>query len=185
MQPDLPRRVSAEAVGTSLLLVAVVGSGIMGYRLLGRSVGVALLANSIATGAAPLALILTFSPISGAHSIRRSPSVRHASAACPGATCPFWWERQRLQHVLPPRSKQHSASLILRARSDVDVAKRELTTSMRWPREPGLEWDSTFPAWMVGGSPVFENGFRIRPRGHSGPRPCSSSGRTISTRRSD
>jgi glycerol uptake facilitator-like aquaporin len=63
----LDRRVVAEAVGTALLLAAVVGSGIMGERLAGGNVAVALLANTLATGAALVALILTFGPISGAH----------------------------------------------------------------------------------------------------------------------
>ena len=57
----------AEFVGTALLLAAVVGSGIMGERLAGGNVAVALLANAIATGAALVALILTFGPVSGAH----------------------------------------------------------------------------------------------------------------------
>ena len=61
------RRAVAEAVGTAFLLAAVVGSGIMGERLAGGSVAIALLANTIATGAALVALILTFGPISGAH----------------------------------------------------------------------------------------------------------------------
>jgi len=61
------RRVVAEAVGTAFLLAAVVGSGIMGERLAGGNVAVALLANTLATGAALVALILTFGPISGAH----------------------------------------------------------------------------------------------------------------------
>jgi glycerol uptake facilitator-like aquaporin len=63
----MPQRVVAEAVGTALLLAAVVGSGIMGERLAGGNVGLALLANTVATGAALVALILTFGPISGAH----------------------------------------------------------------------------------------------------------------------
>jgi glycerol uptake facilitator-like aquaporin len=63
----LSRRAVAEGVGTALLLAAVVGSGIMGERLAGGSVGLALLANTLATGAALVALILTFGPISGAH----------------------------------------------------------------------------------------------------------------------
>jgi glycerol uptake facilitator-like aquaporin len=63
----LSRRVVAEAIGTALLLAAVVGSGIMGERLADANVGIALLANTIATGAALVALILTFGPISGAH----------------------------------------------------------------------------------------------------------------------
>jgi glycerol uptake facilitator-like aquaporin len=61
------RRLVAEALGTALLLVAVVGSGIMGERLAGGNVAIALLANTIATGAALVVLILTFGPISGAH----------------------------------------------------------------------------------------------------------------------
>jgi len=63
----LARRVVAEAIGTALLLAAVVGSGIMGERLAGGNIAVALLANTIATGAALVALSLTFGPISGAH----------------------------------------------------------------------------------------------------------------------
>jgi glycerol uptake facilitator-like aquaporin len=66
-RPGLDRRLVAEAVGTAMLLAAVVGSGIMGERLAGGNVAVALLANTLATGAALVALILTFGPISGAH----------------------------------------------------------------------------------------------------------------------
>jgi glycerol uptake facilitator-like aquaporin len=61
------RRVAAEAVGTALLLAAVVGSGIMGERLAAGDIAIALLANTVATGAALVALILAFGPISGAH----------------------------------------------------------------------------------------------------------------------
>src|SRR6187200_879652 len=61
------RRLVAEALGTALLLAAVVGSGIMGERLAGGNVAVALLANALATGAALVALIVTFGPVSGAH----------------------------------------------------------------------------------------------------------------------
>ncbi len=74
----LARRTIAEAVGTSLLLAAVVGSGIMGERLAGGNMAVALLANSIATGAALVALILTFGPVSGAHF---NPAVTLADAS--------------------------------------------------------------------------------------------------------
>ena len=63
----LARRLAAEATGSALLVAAVVGSGIMGERLAGGNVAVALLANTLATGAALVALILTFGPISGAH----------------------------------------------------------------------------------------------------------------------
>jgi glycerol uptake facilitator-like aquaporin len=79
--PDLARRVVAEALGTALLLAAVVGSGIMGERLAGGNAAIALLANTVATGAALVALILTFGPISGAHF---NPAVTLADAALGG-----------------------------------------------------------------------------------------------------
>jgi len=63
----LGRRLAAEALGTAMLLATVIGSGIMGEQLSGGNVAIALLANSIATGAALYALILVFAPISGAH----------------------------------------------------------------------------------------------------------------------
>ena len=67
MNHPLRKRVVAEAIGTAMLLAAVVGSGIMGERLAAGNVAIALLANTLATGAALVALILTFGPISGAH----------------------------------------------------------------------------------------------------------------------
>ena len=65
--PSLSKRVVAEMLGTALLVAAVVGSGIMGENLSAGNVAIALLANTLATGAALVALILTFGPISGAH----------------------------------------------------------------------------------------------------------------------
>jgi len=67
MNAELARKMTAEAVGTSLLLAIVVGSGIMGEQLAGGNVAIALLANAMATGAGLVALILTFGSISGAH----------------------------------------------------------------------------------------------------------------------
>jgi glycerol uptake facilitator-like aquaporin len=67
MQADLPRKAIAEGLGTMLLLATVIGSGIMGERLSGGNVAIALLANTLATGAGLVALILTFGPTSGAH----------------------------------------------------------------------------------------------------------------------
>lgn len=61
------RRLAAEALGTAFLLIAVVGSGIMADTLSGGNVGLALLANSTATGFALYVLITTLGPISGAH----------------------------------------------------------------------------------------------------------------------
>jgi glycerol uptake facilitator-like aquaporin len=67
MKPNLSRRVVAEFVGTAFLVAAVVGSGTMAERLSAGNVALALLANTVATGAALVALILAFGPISGAH----------------------------------------------------------------------------------------------------------------------
>ncbi|HSY93603.1 MAG TPA: MIP/aquaporin family protein [Candidatus Binatus sp.] len=67
MKFTLRSRAVVEFVGTAFLLMAVVGSGIMAERLCAGNVGLALLANSVATGAALVALILALAPISGAH----------------------------------------------------------------------------------------------------------------------
>lgn len=67
MKATLPARAFAEFLGTGFLVAAVVGSGIMADRLAGGNVALALLANTVATGAALVALILAFGPISGAH----------------------------------------------------------------------------------------------------------------------
>jgi len=75
---SLARRLVAEAVGTALLLATVVGSGIMAERLAGGNVALALLANTLATGAALVALILTFGSVSGAHF---NPAVTLADAS--------------------------------------------------------------------------------------------------------
>jgi glycerol uptake facilitator-like aquaporin len=75
---SLARRAVSELVGTALLLATVVGSGIMGERLAGGNVAIALLANTIATGAGLVAFILTFGPVSGAHF---NPAVTLADAS--------------------------------------------------------------------------------------------------------
>jgi glycerol uptake facilitator-like aquaporin len=100
MTHTLPRRMVAEFAGSGFLVAAVVGSGIMGERLAGGNVAIALLANTIATGAALFALILTFGPISGGHfnpavtfvdAIERGVSWMVAAcyipAQCAGAIC--------------------------------------------------------------------------------------------------
>jgi glycerol uptake facilitator-like aquaporin len=71
------RAIVGELVGTALLVTAVVGSGIMGEQLAGGNVAIALLANSLATGAILVTLIFTFAPISGAHF---NPAVTFAAA---------------------------------------------------------------------------------------------------------
>lgn len=67
MNIDLARRATAEAIGTALLVAVVVGSGIAAQRLSPDDIGLELLENSIATGAALVALILALGPVSGAH----------------------------------------------------------------------------------------------------------------------
>jgi glycerol uptake facilitator-like aquaporin len=74
----LSRRVVAEALGTAFLLAAVVGSGIMGEKLAGGNIALALLANTLATGAVLMTLIFAFGPISGAHF---NPAVTLADAS--------------------------------------------------------------------------------------------------------
>ncbi len=80
--PTLPRRATAELLGTALLVAVVIGSGIMAESLAGGNGAVALLANTLATGAGLVALILTFGPVSGAHF---NPVVTVADAG-PGGT---------------------------------------------------------------------------------------------------
>ena len=77
----MTKKILAEALGALLLTACVVGSGIMGETLAGGNVAIALLANAVATGAALVALILTFGPVSGAHF---NPAVTLADAALGG-----------------------------------------------------------------------------------------------------
>src|SRR5439155_13949878 len=83
MAAPLSRRLVAECVATAFLVAAVVGSGIMGERLAAGSVALALLANTLATGAALVAMLLAFGPISGAH---LNPAVTLADAWMGGIT---------------------------------------------------------------------------------------------------
>jgi glycerol uptake facilitator-like aquaporin len=87
MAPDgtLARKLAAEFIGTAWLLAAVVGSGIMGERLAAGNVALALLANTLATGAALVAIVLTFGPVSGAH---LNPAVTIADATQGGVSWP-------------------------------------------------------------------------------------------------
>jgi len=64
---NLAQRLAAEALGTALLLAVVIGSGIMGERLAGGNVAIALLSNTLSTGAGLVVLITVFGPVSGAH----------------------------------------------------------------------------------------------------------------------
>ena len=100
---SLSRRIASEALGTALLLAIVIGSGIMGERLAGGNVAIALLGNALATGAGLVVLITIFGPISGAHfnpavtlvfAIRRELSARlavgYACAQVSGAVIGTW-----------------------------------------------------------------------------------------------
>jgi glycerol uptake facilitator-like aquaporin len=79
----LARRLVAEGLGTALLLAVVIGSGIMGERLAGGNAAIALLANSVATGAGLVVLIHMLGPVSGAHF---NPAVTLAVVAQRGMT---------------------------------------------------------------------------------------------------
>src|SRR4029077_11598550 len=100
MRPSLDRRIAAEFFGTAFLVAAVVGSGIMADRLSNGNVGMALLENTIATGAALVALIVTFGPISGAH---LNPVVTVMDAferGLPWAETPFYISGQILGGIV-------------------------------------------------------------------------------------
>jgi glycerol uptake facilitator-like aquaporin len=85
-QADLPRRLVAEALGTGLLLTTVLGSGIMAERLAGGNVAIALLGNTIPTGAILVVLITVLGPISGAHFNPAVSLVAALRRELPGAT---------------------------------------------------------------------------------------------------
>ena len=96
----LARQLAAEGIGTAMLLTVVVGSGIMGERLAGGNIAIALLANSIATGCGLWILIATLGPISGAHF---NPAVTVAMASAGH----FPW-----RHVLPYVGLQIAAAFV-------------------------------------------------------------------------
>ena len=103
MATSLPRKLLAEALGTLLLLAVVIGSGIMAERLSGGNMGVALLANTLATVAGLYVLIEVFGPLSGAHfnpavslvmavrgSLPKSALLPYVAAQLAGAMCGAW-----------------------------------------------------------------------------------------------
>jgi glycerol uptake facilitator-like aquaporin len=100
---DLSRRLAAELLGTALLLAVVIGSGIMGQRLAGGNDAIALLGNTLATGAGLMVLITVFGPLSGAHfnpavtavfALRREigwgAALAYVVAQCVGAVLGVW-----------------------------------------------------------------------------------------------
>ena len=96
----LARRLLAEGLGTAFLLAIVVGSGIMGERLAGGNTAIALLANSLATGAGLVALILMFGTVSGAHF---NPLVTLSEA---------WQDNMPWREVLPYVAVQAAGALV-------------------------------------------------------------------------
>ncbi len=101
--PDLNRRLFAEFIGTCLLLATVVGSGIMAQRLAGGNDAVALLGNTLATGAMLVVLITMLGPISGAHfnpavtliialrrEIKALPAIAYVAVQIIGAIAGVW-----------------------------------------------------------------------------------------------
>ncbi len=103
MPADLPRKLVAESLGTALLLAVVIGSGIMGERLSGGNAAIALLGNTLATGAGLVVLITVFGPVSGAHfnpvvtlvfalrgEIGRGLAAAYAAAQTVGAVIGVW-----------------------------------------------------------------------------------------------
>jgi len=93
-QMSYGRRIVAEAVGTALLLATIIGSGIMGEHLAGGNIAIALLANTLATGAALVALILTFGPISGAHFNPAATIADASQGGLPWRECPGYLAAQ-------------------------------------------------------------------------------------------
>ncbi len=125
------KRLAAEALGAAFLLATVIGSGVMGTNLAGGNVALALLGNTIPTGAILVVLILIFGPISGAHF---NPAVSLAFAcgtSCRGATPAFMSPRRS-----PARSRRVGSA------SDVRPAVWQISDKVRRSRANGLRSSS-------------------------------------------
>jgi glycerol uptake facilitator-like aquaporin len=132
---NLRRRLTAELFGTLLLVATVVGSGIMAERLANGNVALALLANALATGAALVALILTFGPISGAHF---NPVVSVADAMERGLSWP-----EAFAYVLAQLSGGIAGTLLAHAMFSVPF--KSLSQHVRsGPAELVSEYTATF-----------------------------------------
>jgi glycerol uptake facilitator-like aquaporin len=145
----MARRLVAEGLGTAMLLAAVVGSGIMGDRLSGGNVAIALLANTLATGAALVALILTFGPISGAH---LNPAVTIVDASQGGLP---------RRHVVPYSAVQVMAAILGVALANTMFGEPTFAWS-RHPRYGVLQMLSEFVA-TFGLVSVIRGTVRSRP----------------------
>ena len=125
-QFTLAQRVVAEGVGTALLLAAVVGSGIMGERLAGGNVAIALLANTIATGAALVALTLTFGAISGARRYRDQRQPDDIDKR--GGAKHRHRERERQRRAHPHQQRRQPQHHRLQGRRDAPNRKKHAQT---------------------------------------------------------
>ena len=156
---SLARRLVAEGLGTAFLLAVVIGSGIMGERLAGGNVAIALLANSLATGGGLIVLILIFGPISGAHF---NPAVTLAAATQGGLP---WRE------VLPI-SRSNCLGLLLEwSPSHVWRARVFCLPQSAYEQRPWSEFVATFGLLMVIGAACASSLRRSRvrwPRNHLG-----------------
>lgn len=123
---SLPRRAAGELLGTALLLVAVVGSGIMAQKLSPGQVGLQLLENSIATGAALAVLIAIFAPVSGAHFNPAVTISERLLNGFPWRDCVVYWIAQVVGGILG----------VFTANLMFSRAPVEISTKMRWG--PGL-----------------------------------------------
>ena len=130
---SLPRRLVAEGLGTAFLLAVVIGSGIMGERLSGGNVAMALLANSLATGGGLVVLILIFGPVSGAHF---NPAVTLAAAT----QCALPW-----REVLPYIGVQVLGAFVGVAAAHLMFGEPLFFASLK-VRTSGAQWWSEFVA---------------------------------------
>lgn len=135
--PTLAQRAVAEGLGTALLLAAVVGSGMMGENLAAGNAALALLANSLATGAALVALILAFGSVSGAHF---NPIVTLADAAAGG-----WSRRAVLVYVLAQLAGAFLGVAAAHAMFGEPLFSALFTSSMH-ARTGASQWFSEFVA---------------------------------------
>ena len=155
---NLRARVVAEFLGTAFLLAAVVGSGIMGERLASGNLAIALLANTLATGAALLALILTFNIISGAN-------------CCPGRRC-FHWSGCGAHHVraaavLPvPSRPEWGRPFVERVHRYLRIALGHLGMLSHPAHSSGLCRGSLYHCGLL----VHGFDFFCQSRGYTGPR---------------
>ena len=129
LTPPLAQRLVAEALGTAFLLATVVGSGIMAQKLAGGNVALALLGNTLPTGAILVVLILIFGPVSGAHfNPAVSLAFRRARANCPG----------RMRPLISPRRSPAALLGVWAAHLMFDLPVWQLSQTVRTGPANGL-----------------------------------------------